>query len=152
MANLNESTSPLDKLKRWIGRCYWTSASKDLKDVIPLVCESKHVGTTHVALSCSGSLINERKVESVEGRSVEDEIERSKVHWSQLTKHNNDNNEVVEVSNEEVFKSLQRHPTRGRFFYTFGDGGIHDVGDLVLGEKFASGALPCPCHLDESNG
>jgi len=64
-----------------------------------------------VALSCSGSLINERKVESGKGRNVEDEIERSKVHWSQLTEYDNDNNEVVEVSNEEVFKSLQRHPT-----------------------------------------
>jgi len=111
MANPNESTSPLDKLKRWTCGYRWTSASKDSKDVIPLVCESKHVRTTHVALSCSGSLINERKVESGKGRNVEDEIERSKVHWSQLTEYDNDNNEVVEVSNEEVFKSLQRHPT-----------------------------------------
>jgi hypothetical protein len=38
---------------------------------------------------------------------VEDEIEQSKVHWSQLTEYDDsDDEEVAEVSNVEVFKAL----------------------------------------------
>lgn len=79
-------------------------------------------------------------VESLEGqnpsRSLEEQIEQSKIHWSLLANFDLDADEVAEVNNLEVFKNLQSHPKWGTFFQTFGKDGI---GELVMGQKFAEG-------------
>jgi len=69
--------------------------------------------------------------------STEEIIEKSKSHWSQLGDFDSDN-EVAEVSNMELFKTLQVHPTWDSFFLTFGKG-EGSRGELVMGEKFAEG-------------
>ncbi|KAG0603255.1 hypothetical protein M758_10G079400 [Ceratodon purpureus] len=100
--------------------------------------------------------------------SVEQQIERSKVHWStladqsssglgdevQLQRHPTccsffntlciaDEEGEAEKSNKHEFMQLQRHPTWGTFFSTFGYrlgvGGRGSMGELVVGEKFAEG-------------
>lgn len=43
---------------------------------------------------------------------------------------------MAEVSNVEVFRSLQSHPKWGGFFQTFGE---HGLGEVVMGKKFAEG-------------
>ena len=61
------------------------------------------------------------------GRSVEEQIEQSKVHWSALAEFNDsEGEEVAEVSNVKELEELQRHPVWGDFFYKFnqGDGGV----------------------------
>jgi hypothetical protein len=74
--------------------------------------------------------------------AVEEQIERSKPHWSMLVDQSGcmDGEGEAEVSNVEVFKALQRHPTWGGFFSTFCGGldHLYDYGHsrLVMGEKF----------------
>jgi hypothetical protein len=81
---------------------------------------------------------------STGSRSVEEQIERSKSHWSMLVDESgcSDEEEVAEVSNVEEFKALQMHPTWGGFFVTFGYDTemFMSAGDLVMGKKFAEGA------------
>ncbi|KAG0600954.1 hypothetical protein M758_11G073700 [Ceratodon purpureus] len=67
---------------------------------------------------------------------IEERIERSKDHWTQLAQPNSSgsNSEeaaAVEVSNRKVFEDLQKQST---FFYKF------EKGEMVLGKKFAEGA------------
>jgi hypothetical protein len=77
--------------------------------------------------------------------ALEEEIERSKAHWSTLADQSGsvEGEEVAEVSNIEEFLALQRHPSWGGFFGTFGyepDGSRYmRMGELELGEKFAEG-------------
>ncbi|KAG0603307.1 hypothetical protein M758_10G083200 [Ceratodon purpureus] len=100
--------------------------------------------------------------------SVEQQIERSKVHWStladqsssglgdevQLQRHPTwrsffntfcmaDEEGKAANSNKHEFMQLQRHPTWGTFFTTFGYRlgieGRYSNGELVVGEKFAEG-------------
>ncbi|KAG0624960.1 hypothetical protein M758_2G016900 [Ceratodon purpureus] len=75
--------------------------------------------------------------------SVEQQIEHSKSHWSQVADYcDSDDERVAEIDNVEVFKDLQRHPIwGGSFFITFGyDLGIWgSFGELELGSKFAEG-------------
>ncbi|KAG0603162.1 hypothetical protein M758_10G070900 [Ceratodon purpureus] len=83
--------------------------------------------------------------------AVEEQIERSKTHWSTLAdgrsgagmaEDEDDEGECeAEESNKQEFMQLQRHPTWGHFFVTFGyDLGICErEGELVVGEKFAEG-------------
>ncbi|KAG0587193.1 hypothetical protein KC19_2G147200 [Ceratodon purpureus] len=83
--------------------------------------------------------------------SVEEQIERSKVHWSTLAEHSSsgliaedesDCEAEAEVSNVREFMELQRHPTWGGFFQTMGYdlGNLwKSLGELVVGEKFAEG-------------
>ncbi|KAG0585507.1 hypothetical protein KC19_2G017500 [Ceratodon purpureus] len=74
--------------------------------------------------------------------SVEQQIEHSKSHWSQVADYcDSDDERVAEIDNVEVFKELQRHPIWGDFFVTFGyDLGIcESLGELEVGEKFAEG-------------
>ncbi|KAG0561702.1 hypothetical protein KC19_9G085200 [Ceratodon purpureus] len=96
-------------------------------------------------------------------RSVEEQIERSKAHWStrvDFDSSDDDDSSVqlfealqrheperamskcsAEEGNLQVFEALQMHPTFGGFFATFGDGGgVHYHGKLEVGEKFAEGA------------
>jgi serine/threonine protein kinase len=70
-------------------------------------------------------------------------IEKSRAHWSTLADQSGcvEGEEVAEVSNVEEFLALQRHPTWGGFFQTFGydtEVYVRD-GELELGEKFAEG-------------
>jgi len=76
-------------------------------------------------------------VDEMEVNSIAGSIEKSKSHWSQVWEFDS-NNEVVELSNMELFQTLQRHPTWGTFFSTFGEGEGSD-GELVMGKKFAEG-------------
>jgi hypothetical protein len=73
----------------------------------------------------------------------DERIQRSQVHWSQLSESALDLDEelAAEIDNIAVFKSLQLHPTWGHFFRTFGyDFGIWgSSGELEVGEKFAEG-------------
>ncbi|KAG0559172.1 hypothetical protein M758_10G082800 [Ceratodon purpureus] len=101
--------------------------------------------------------------------SVEQQIERSKVHWSTLAEQSSSGlGEEVQLqrhptwrsffnrfcmadeeegeakkSNKQEFMELQRHPTWGSFFQTFGyeiENGRHiRQGELVVGKKFAEG-------------
>ncbi|KAG0603320.1 hypothetical protein M758_10G084400 [Ceratodon purpureus] len=99
--------------------------------------------------------------------SVQQQIERSKVHWStladqssgglgeevlQLQRHPTccpffntfcmaEEEGEAEKSNKQEFLELQRHPTWGHFFMTFygDDDNLYDNGGLVVGEKFAEG-------------
>ena len=53
---------------------------------------------------------------------VEEQIERSKSHWSLLADQSDglsDHDEVAEESNLQLFRSLQLHPTWGHFFCSF---------------------------------
>jgi serine/threonine protein kinase len=81
--------------------------------------------------------------------ALEEEIERSKAHWSTLADQSgsveseDEEEEEAEVSNVELFKALQWHPTWGGFFQTFGyefdESEYFRLGELELGEKFAEG-------------
>jgi serine/threonine protein kinase len=77
--------------------------------------------------------------------ALEEEIERSRAHWSTLADQSGsveiEEEEVAEVSNVEVFLALQRHPSWGSFFATFGyDTEVYKRdGELEFGEKFAEG-------------
>lgn len=54
---------------------------------------------------------------------MEEQIERSKAHWSTLADQSGcmegEEEEEAEVSNVQVFQALQRHPSWGSFFQTF---------------------------------
>ncbi|KAG0559041.1 hypothetical protein KC19_10G074000 [Ceratodon purpureus] len=94
--------------------------------------------------------------------AVEEQIERSKAHWSILadgpsgacTAEDEDGEGDCEAededgegeceaeeSNKQEFMQLQRHPTWGNFFSTFygEDENPFDMGELVVGDKFAEG-------------
>ncbi|KAG0559055.1 hypothetical protein KC19_10G075300 [Ceratodon purpureus] len=86
--------------------------------------------------------------------AVEEQIERSKAHWSTLAdgpsgagtveEEDGEGDCEAEESNVREFMQLQRHPTWGGFFQTFGykldNGRYPSQGELVVGEKFAEGA------------
>jgi hypothetical protein len=72
----------------------------------------------------------------------DERIQRSQVHWSQVSEAamDRDKEGAAEIENKEVFKSLQQHPTWGGFFITFGyDLVWESSGGLEVGEKFAEG-------------
>ncbi|KAG0603170.1 hypothetical protein M758_10G071300 [Ceratodon purpureus] len=81
--------------------------------------------------------------------AVEQQIERSKTHWSTLAdgpsgrmaEEDGEGDCEAEESNKQEFMQLQRHPTWGTFFSTFygEDENLYDSGELVVGEKFAEG-------------
>ncbi|KAG0559079.1 hypothetical protein KC19_10G077300 [Ceratodon purpureus] len=86
--------------------------------------------------------------------AVEEQIERSKSHWSTLADGQVDQSSsgfgglgeddcVAKESNVLEFMELQRHPTWGGFFQTFGyefdNSRYRRLGELVVGEKFAEG-------------
>ncbi|KAG0554775.1 hypothetical protein KC19_12G117800 [Ceratodon purpureus] len=78
--------------------------------------------------------------------ALEERIERSKSHWSELTQPSDcisvEEEAAIKLQNEELFKTLERHPEWGTFFKTFGDSSEvwESVGLLEVGEKFAEGA------------
>ncbi|KAG0559070.1 hypothetical protein KC19_10G076800 [Ceratodon purpureus] len=76
--------------------------------------------------------------------AVEEQIERSKSHWSTLADRLSEEEDgEAEKSNKQEFMELQRHPTWGNFFTTFGYRlgieGRYSHGELVVGEMFAEG-------------
>ncbi|KAG0586774.1 hypothetical protein KC19_2G116000 [Ceratodon purpureus] len=83
--------------------------------------------------------------------AVEEQIERSKAHWSTLADalsgggmaedEDGEGDCEAEESNKQEFMQLQRHSTWGTFFRTFygEDENPYDSGELVVGEKFAEG-------------
>jgi len=98
--------------------------------------ETKCYPTSYLPPSCfdpSGSCVESGSLVS----NSEEIIEKSKSHCSQVGDFDFDN-EVAEVSNTELFKTWQGHPTWGRFFMIFGEG-EGSRGELVMGEKFAEG-------------
>ena len=85
-------------------------------------------------------------------KSVEEQIEQSKVHWSLLAEFNDgEGEEEAEVSNVRVFEELQRHPVWGTFFVKFNDGEGSTM--MEMGEKFAEGAQAelFHCHVKWPN-
>ncbi|KAG0587580.1 hypothetical protein KC19_2G174600 [Ceratodon purpureus] len=81
-------------------------------------------------------------VGEVGSESVEQQIEQSKSHWSQLTEFDSDfSDENVKADNMKVFLALQSHPRWGMFFQTFGyDTKVFwSSGRLTIGHKFAEG-------------
>ncbi|KAG0599014.1 hypothetical protein M758_12G120200 [Ceratodon purpureus] len=78
--------------------------------------------------------------------ALEEQIERSKSHWSELTQPSQcislEEEAAIKLENEELFKTLESHPEWGEFFYYFGDHTkvLGSMGLLELGEKFAEGA------------
>ncbi|KAG0599020.1 hypothetical protein M758_12G120800 [Ceratodon purpureus] len=78
--------------------------------------------------------------------ALEERIERSKSHWSELTQPSQcislEEEAAIKHENEELFKTLKCHPEWGEFFYYFGDHTkvLGSMGLLELGEKFAEGA------------
>ena len=78
------------------------------------------------------------------GTSIDERIEASKRHWSQLTKSNSTlDKEEVAAEIEKEFRNWQRHPTWGHFFQTFGyDLGVYQrLGELVVGETASEVSL-----------
>ncbi|KAG0504301.1 hypothetical protein KC19_10G073100 [Ceratodon purpureus] len=85
--------------------------------------------------------------------AVEEQIERSKTHWSTLADgrsgagmaedEDGEGDSEAEESNKHEFVQLQGNPTWGHFFNTFGyeleNGRYPSQGELVVGEKFAEG-------------
>lgn len=71
----------------------------------------------------------------------EEKIELSKMHWSTLTDQSEgeeEEEEVVEISNMQVFRALQLHLLWDGFFQTFGyelDGGRYGSMDELEAEK-----------------
>ncbi|KAG0559176.1 hypothetical protein KC19_10G084600 [Ceratodon purpureus] len=109
------------------------------------------------------------------GSSVQQQIERSKTHWSTLAdgpsgacmaENEGEGECEAQESNKQEFMQLQRHPTWGYFFSTFigEDENLYDDGELVVGEKFAEGGQaelfhakvtwsnPKNNEMDENNG
>jgi serine/threonine protein kinase len=128
MASTSECTGRFEKLELSDPSASMT-ASNDSEYVTALASESERAATPLVtARSDSMS-------------SVEEQIERSKSHWSELAEMDSDDEAVAEIDNVEVFRTLQLHPTWGFFFQTFGyDLGIYrSCGELEVGEKFAEG-------------
>ncbi|KAG0559157.1 hypothetical protein M758_10G081600 [Ceratodon purpureus] len=85
--------------------------------------------------------------------AVEEQIERSKAHWSTLvdqSEYSDDDEDcVAEVSNVKEFMELQRHPIWGTFFQAFSDnmGVWKKMGELVVGEMFAEGGQAQLFHV-----
>jgi hypothetical protein len=69
----------------------------------------------------------------IPSEDVDDEIESSKDHWSELDETNSIEDEQVEMDNRKLFMTLQSHPSWGGFFTIFGED------ELAMGEKFAEG-------------
>lgn len=90
--------------------------------------------------------------------SIDEQIQRSKCHWSETVKlkdgdegaveasveesdcNGGEEQERVKAGNMEVFEALLSHPTGGDFFHIFGDDEGFDsysVGTLEVGEKSA---------------
>ena len=75
-------------------------------------------------------------------RSIDEQIELSKSHWSQLADSVcSSTDEDVAADNMAAFEELQRHPSWGLFFKTFGyDTEVrYSSGTMEVGEKFAEG-------------
>ena len=69
---------------------------------------------------------------------VDERIESSMVHWSELATSapmTAEEEEAVRASNLELFRTLQRDPQWSNFFW-----GLEDFAVLEVGEKFAEGA------------
>ena len=87
--------------------------------------------------------------------AVEQQIERSKRHWSLVTPSSLSDcpstDEEVAADNLAAFEELQRHPSWGLFFQTFGyeTEVCYSAGTMEVGEKFAEGgqAELFPVHI-----
>jgi serine/threonine protein kinase len=69
--------------------------------------------------------------------ALEEQIERSKSHWSELAEPdlNSVDEEAAAIDNRKVFKSLETHPEWAEFFWR-----SDEFEELKVGEKFAEGA------------
>ncbi|KAG0588681.1 hypothetical protein KC19_2G261100 [Ceratodon purpureus] len=120
--------------------CVCMGRSSEARDVAGSAAEDAASSPSpHLAgRSASNYLVGE-----VPSDSVEQQIEQSKSHWSDLRVFDSDciEEEDVEADNMEVFLALQSHPIWGVFFYTFGyDTEVWKrAGSLEIGHKFAEG-------------
>jgi hypothetical protein len=110
-------------------------------------CEGEHAtsssSSSFFSAGCESAVATTESGERTRIADREESIQRSQVHWSQLSESalNLEEERAAEVDNIEVFKSLESHPVWGSFFITFGyDFGVwKSAGELELGEKFAEG-------------
>jgi hypothetical protein len=144
MAGLSACTRELKELD--VSDCRPMDRSREAEFHTALACEGEHASSsTSSFLSASCESVMATTERGVRTRIAErdERIQRSQVHWSQVSEAavDLDEDRAVEMDNREVFKSLQGHPSWGRFFKTFGsDLGERDSsGELEVGEKFAEG-------------
>lgn len=101
----------------------------------PSTSLSPQYGITDPSTSLSPQVITAPSTSSsgIEGAkftsNIDKQIEQSKSHWSEVVQSNKDE----KMSNQEVFKDLQKHPEWGGFFHLF------EKGELEIGKKFAEG-------------
>ncbi|KAG0627598.1 hypothetical protein M758_2G213900 [Ceratodon purpureus] len=93
----------------------------------------------HLVARSASNLVRE-----VVAESVEQQIQQSMLHWSQLTEFDSDSihEKDVKADNMKVFLALQSDPSTRDFFCTFNDviGVWRSMGLLEMGHKFAEGA------------
>ena len=116
-------------LARWIDQASWNFA--------PLLHLRVRLQRPPVAVS-----MGESGVRGGRPRSIDEQIELSKSHWSQLADSVcSSTYDEVAADNLAAFEELQRHPSWCHFFKTFGyDTEVWDSsGTMEVGEKFAEG-------------
>ncbi|KAG0588629.1 hypothetical protein KC19_2G257400 [Ceratodon purpureus] len=120
--------------------CVCMGRSSEARDVAGSAAEDAASSPLpHLAnRSASNYLVGE-----VSSESVEQQIEQSMLHWSQLTDFDSAciDEEDVEADNMKVFLALQSDPSTRDFFQTFGydTEEWESVGSLEMGHKFAEG-------------
>ncbi|KAG0627619.1 hypothetical protein M758_2G215900 [Ceratodon purpureus] len=119
--------------------CVCMGRSSEAGDVAGSVAEDAASSSSpHLANPSASNLVGE-----VSAESLEQQIQQSMLHWSQLTDFDSAciDEEDVKADNMEVFLALQSDPTYRCFFHTFND--VTRVrkssGSLEIGHKFAEG-------------
>ncbi|KAG0558741.1 hypothetical protein KC19_10G050200 [Ceratodon purpureus] len=143
MAGTSGCSRQLKRLKLSDGSSCAMGASDESEYVTASASQVNHATMASSFVSAEGKSIADSE-KSGPSMSVEEQIEKSKSHWSLLTDYSSDEDgEVAEVSNVQEFRALQMHPIWGGFFHTFGyefdNGRFVRVGELVMGKKFAEG-------------
>ncbi|KAG0625852.1 hypothetical protein M758_2G084500 [Ceratodon purpureus] len=99
-----------------------------------------HTTTTNLGTALASAHVSECS-QNVVDNSVEEQIEQSKSHWSQVVMSDTISDEEEVADNLREFEQLQSHSTWGSFFRTFGyDTKVSpSSGELEIREKFAEG-------------
>ncbi|KAG0627604.1 hypothetical protein M758_2G214400 [Ceratodon purpureus] len=119
--------------------CVCMGRSSEAGDVAGSAAEdAASSASPHLPAGSANHVVGEVGMES-----VEQQIQQSKSHWSDLREFDSDSSDGkdVKADNMEVFLALQSHPNWGDFFRTFN--GVTGVwkraGSLEIGHKFAEG-------------
>jgi serine/threonine protein kinase len=146
MAGLSACTRELKELE--VSDCRPMDGSTEPEFHTALTWEGEHVtsssSSSFFSASCENAVVTMESGERTQIAEREERVRHSQVHWSQVSEASLDLDEerAGEMDNREVFKSLQLHPTWGKFFITFGYHlgiGRRNSGELKVGEKFAEG-------------